>query len=311
MIEVKIIEIKDEKIKLSMKWNIQNISIPVYDLKKSIDFYESLLGKLCNKDVEFLNYSYLGKSVFFGNRGVGIRLFELNSHIETNRMIQSNRSFPTIRLENFQEIYYRLIKKKGFSWRDEFSQFALKKSTQPRAHGEKYRIAVSPWYPPYQPFSGIDRAMASWHGIEGRKPDFAKTQGLKIRFAGLGGQIIERLGASVTMLPGGEIFQALEKGAIDATEFALPIVDQALGFSDVAKYNYYPGWHQPFTSSHLVINLDTWESLTKSDKAIIEMGCTAAVTRNLAHAEAVQGEIIANFDQVGVSAERLPLNLLK
>ena len=137
------------------------------------------------------------------------------------------------------------------------------------------------------------------------------VKGLKIRFAGLGGQIIERLGASVTMLPGGEIFQALEKGAIDATEFALPIVDQALGFSDVAKYNYYPGWHQPFTSSHLVINLDTWKSLTRSDKAIIEMGCTAAVTRNLAHAEAVQGEIIANFDQVGVSAERLPLNLLK
>ena len=137
------------------------------------------------------------------------------------------------------------------------------------------------------------------------------VKGLKIRFAGLGGQIIERLGASVTMLPGGEIFQALEKGAIDATEFALPIVDQALGFSDVAKYNYYPGWHQPFTSSHLVINLDTWKSLTRSDKAIIEMACTAAVTRNLAHAEAVQGEIIANFDQVGVSAERLPLNLLK
>ena len=60
-----------------------------------------------------------------------------------------------------------------------------------------------------------------------------------------------------------------------------------------------------------MINLDTWKSLTRSDKAIIEMGCTAAVTRNLAHAEAVQGEIIANFDQVGVSAERLPLNLLK
>ena len=46
----------------------------------------------------------------------------------------------------------------------------------------QYRIAVSPWYHPYQPFSGIDRAMASWHGIEGRKPDFAKTQGQTIRF---------------------------------------------------------------------------------------------------------------------------------
>ena len=81
------------------------------------------------------------------------------------------------------------------------------------------------------------------------------VKGLKIRFAGLGGQVIERFGASVTMLPGGEIFQALEKGAIDATEFALPVVDQSLGFNRVAPYNYYPGWHQPFTSSHLVVNL--------------------------------------------------------
>ena len=91
------------------------------------------------------------------------------------------------------------------------------------------------------------------------------VQGLKIRFAGLGGRVIERLGASVTMLPGGEIFQALEKGAIDATEFALPVVDQALGFNRVAPYNYYPGWHQPFTSSHLVVNLDVWRGLDEDD----------------------------------------------
>lgn len=64
-------------------------------------------------------------------------------------------------------------------------------------------------------------------------------QGLKIRFAGLGGKVIERLGASVTMLPGGEIFQALEKGAIDATEFSLPNVDESLGFDRIAKLNYY------------------------------------------------------------------------
>ena len=87
------------------------------------------------------------------------------------------------------------------------------------------------------------------------------VEGLKIRFAGIGGRVIERLGASVTMLPSGEIFQALEKGAIDASEYSLPIVDEALGFNRVAKYNYYPGWHQPFTASHLIVNLDVWNSL--------------------------------------------------
>ena len=80
--------------------------------------------------------------------------------------------------------------------------------------------------------------------------------------------------------------QALEKGAIDATEFALPVVDQALGFNRVAPYNYYPGWHQPFTSSHLVVNLDIWRSLNAADQAMLNLGCTAAVTRNLAQAEA-------------------------
>lgn len=137
------------------------------------------------------------------------------------------------------------------------------------------------------------------------------VKGLKIRFAGLGGQVIERLGGSVTMLPGGEIFQALEKGAIDATEFALPVVDQSLGFHRVAPYNYYPGWHQPFTSSHLVVNLATWQTLSETDQAILELGCTAAVTRNLAQAEAWQGEVIEGFADIGVSAELLPEPLLR
>jgi len=136
-------------------------------------------------------------------------------------------------------------------------------------------------------------------------------QGLKIRFAGLGGKVIEQVGASVTMLPGGEIFQALEKGAIDATEYALPVVDQRLGFNRVAKYNYYPGWHQPATSSHMVVNLDIWNAMEPSDQQLLETACTAGVTRNLARAEALEGPIIAGFPDLGVSAETLPDELLR
>jgi TRAP-type mannitol/chloroaromatic compound transport system substrate-binding protein len=137
------------------------------------------------------------------------------------------------------------------------------------------------------------------------------VEGLKIRFAGLGGKVMERLGASVTMIPGGEIFQALEKGAIDASEFALPIVDQSLGFNRVAKFNYYPGWHQPFTAAHLVVNLEAWAEITPQDQAMIELGCTAGVIRNLSNSEAKQGAIIAGFPDIGVSAEVLPEALLK
>ncbi len=122
--------------------------------------------------------------------------------------------------------------------------------------------------------------------------ELSDVAGLKIRFAELGGKVMARLGASVTMLPSGEIFQALEKGAIDATEFALPIVDQALGFSRVAKFNYYPGWHQPFTATHFIVNLEVWETLAEVDKHLLTTICTAAVTRNLARSEALQGAVI-------------------
>ena len=136
-------------------------------------------------------------------------------------------------------------------------------------------------------------------------------QGLKIRFAGLGGEVMQRLGASVTLLPGSEIFQALEKGAIDATEYSLPIIDEALGFEKVAKLNYFPGWHQVFTSTHLVVNMNAWQSLTFQQQSILETTCTSAVTRNFAKAEAVQGPVIASFPSKGVKANKLPLPILR
>lgn len=135
-------------------------------------------------------------------------------------------------------------------------------------------------------------------------------KGLKIRFAGLGGRVMQSLGASVTMLPGGEIFQALEKGAIDASEFSMPAIDQKLGFDRVVKYNYFPGWHQTYTAFHLLVNKGVWDKLDKSNQALIDMACTAGVMRNLSKGEAIQGAIIDNFKANGVHANRLPDNLL-
>jgi TRAP-type mannitol/chloroaromatic compound transport system substrate-binding protein len=137
------------------------------------------------------------------------------------------------------------------------------------------------------------------------------VKGLKIRFAGLGGKVMEALGASVTMIPGGEIFQALEKGAIDATEYSLPVVDEALGFDRIAKFNYFPGWHQTFTAAHLVVNAALWKTLAPQDQAMIRVTCTSGVTRNLARAEALQGRVIAGYAAKGITAERLPRPLLE
>lgn len=135
--------------------------------------------------------------------------------------------------------------------------------------------------------------------------------GLKIRFAGLGGKILQRLGASVTMIPGGEIYQALEKGAIDASEFSLPVVDQMLGFGRVAKFNYFPGWHQTFSSAHLLVNLETWRALNAETQALIRLACKASVTDTMVEAESLQGPIIRDFSEQGVTAKTLPTEILR
>ncbi len=136
-------------------------------------------------------------------------------------------------------------------------------------------------------------------------------RGLKIRFAGLGGKVMQKLGASVTMLPGGEIFQALEKGAIDATEFSMPAVDQKLGFDRIAKYNYFPGWHQTFSAAHLVVNLDVWRDLPDADKSLLNMACTAGAILNLSHGESIQGAIMTAFPSRGVTPSKLSREILK
>jgi len=136
-------------------------------------------------------------------------------------------------------------------------------------------------------------------------------EGLKIRFAGLGGKVMQRVGASVTMLPAGEIFQALDTGVIDATEFAQPITDQALGFSRIAKYNYFPGWHQPFSATHFVVNLAIWEALPEADRGLIESVCMGSVGRSLGLSEYQQAPVIAEFPELGVSATYFPEEVLR
>ncbi|MBK7950120.1 MAG: TRAP transporter substrate-binding protein [Deltaproteobacteria bacterium] len=149
---------------------------------------------------------------------------------------------------------------------------------------------------------------AGWFREAIERPE--DLRGLKIRFAGLGGQALQALGASVTMLPGGELFQALEKGAIDATEFSLPEVDVRLGFDRVAKFNYFPGWHQPFTAFHLVVNRPTWEALAPATRELVELACGDGVQRNFAKAEAAQGAVLAGFERNGVTTRTLSPALL-
>jgi TRAP-type mannitol/chloroaromatic compound transport system substrate-binding protein len=88
-------------------------------------------------------------------------------------------------------------------------------------------------------------------------------RGLKIRIPGLGGRVMDRLGATVQVLAGGEIYQALERGTIDAAEWAGPYDDEKLGFHKVAPYYYYPGWWEPGPTLSFYVNQSAWAQLPK------------------------------------------------
>jgi TRAP-type mannitol/chloroaromatic compound transport system substrate-binding protein len=129
----------------------------------------------------------------------------------------------------------------------------------------------------------------------------ADLQGLNMRFFGLGGQVMQKLGVSTSLLPGGEIFPALEKGAIDATEFSMPAIDARLGFHKIVKYNYFPGWHQQSTVFELLINGDVWKGMDETQQAVVETTCKAQMAESFAEGEAIQFEVMKeNVENNGV-----------
>lgn len=136
-------------------------------------------------------------------------------------------------------------------------------------------------------------------------------QGIRMRFFGLGALVMEKMGVSTSLLSSKEIFPALEKGAIDATEFSMPAIDKLLGFHKILKYNYFPGWHQPATMFELLVNGDTWKGMSKNQKGIVEMGCKAAMLDGLALGEASQFEHMkANVEKNGVENRYWPKPIL-
>ncbi|MEP4196189.1 MAG: TRAP transporter substrate-binding protein [Aliishimia sp.] len=136
-------------------------------------------------------------------------------------------------------------------------------------------------------------------------------EGLNMRFFGLGAEVMQRLGVSTSLLAAGDIFPALERGAIDATEFSMPVIDARLGFHKIAKFNYFPGWHQPSTLFELIVNIDVWEDMSERGQAQIEAACLANVTTSLAEGEAVNfSAMVENQEKNGVTLMQWPDEML-
>jgi len=103
----------------------------------------------------------------------------------------------------------------------------------------------------------------------------ADIKGLKMRMPGLGGKVLAKAGGVPVLLAGGEIYTALERGTIDATEWVGPFHDERLGLNRAAKYYYYPGWHEPGSELELLMNQKAYDQLPADLQKIIETAARA------------------------------------
>jgi len=119
------------------------------------------------------------------------------------------------------------------------------------------------------PFPGGNTGvqMGGWFNREINTADDIK--GLKMRIPGLGGRVLEKAGGTPVLLPGGEIFTGLERGLIDATEWIGPYHDYLMGFHQIAKYYYSPGWHEPSSELEIIVGKKNFEALPTDLQVII------------------------------------------
>ncbi len=130
--------------------------------------------------------------------------------------------------------------------------------------------------------------------------DAESLKGLKFRIPGLGGKVMSRLGATVQVLAGGDIYPALERGAIDATEWVGPYDDEKLGFHKVARHYYYPGWWEPGPSLSFLVNRTEWDRLPPLYQEIFTSAAREAEATMLARYDAKNPAALSRLVADGV-----------
>ncbi len=135
-------------------------------------------------------------------------------------------------------------------------------------------------------------------------------KGLRMRISGLAAKVMTKLGVETRDLSDGDVFVAFEAGTLDAAEFSQPATDLELGLNNMAEHYYFPGWHQPATLFELMINLDSWQTLTSEKKSQINSICGDNVRHSLAQSEALQFAALKELVKQGVSIQSWPTPVL-
>lgn len=175
-------------------------------------------------------------------------------------------------------------------------------------HGGGYEL----WQEVYKPYNLVPLA-AGCTGVQPmgwfRRPveSLNDFRGLNIRMPGLAGDVYNAVGANARLLPGGEIFPALERGAIDAAEWVGPFLDRELGLHNAAKYYYSSGWHEPSTTSEIIVNQKAWDSLPDDLQEIMRTAAHACNIISHTWMEAKNGEALADLvDNHGIQFREMP-----
>lgn len=157
----------------------------------------------------------------------------------------------------------------------------------------------------YLPY-GIANSESGFRGQE-RISSLKELEGKRIRLSGREqGEVLEKLGASQVTLAGGELYQAIERGVVDAGEFSMPGVDYKAGFAEVSKYWATPGWHQTASVYGVIINKESWEALPEHVRTKLKVAAQANMAWSLAWTERRSTEGTVNFKEQGIEITRYP-----
>jgi TRAP-type mannitol/chloroaromatic compound transport system substrate-binding protein len=156
------------------------------------------------------------------------------------------------------------------------------------------------WRELYRPFNLVpfpagNTAVQMGGWFNKRIDSVADLQGLKMRIPGLGGRVLARAGGVPVLLPGSEVFTALDRGTIDAAEWVSPFHDLRLGLQHAARYYYYPGWHEPGATLELIVNAGAWQTLPPDLQAVVSEAAAAVNQWTVSQFEARNAEALAEL----------------
>lgn len=159
------------------------------------------------------------------------------------------------------------------------------------------------------PCGNTGAQMGGWYRKEIKSP--ADLEGLRMRVPGFAGQVMARLGVVPQTIPGSDVYQALERGTLDALDWVGPYDDEKFGLHKVAKYYYGPGVMEPGAATSLIVNIEQWNALPRPYQAVLVAACKEAEVDMLAKYDAKNAAAIGRLVKQGVKLAYYPQSVVE